>query len=69
MHFDTFISVVIGLAAFFYAQNVASVFSKFWSNYPLLRLLPKSQFDLPPIFVKVGSVILIITFILIEVTR
>lgn len=44
---------------FLFAKNLAIALQDFYSNYPFLRLAPKSQLKLNPNYLRIGSVILI----------
>lgn len=60
---EIIVSLLCGLL-FVYAHKVSGAISTFYSNYPIVRLLPQKQYQLNSIYIRIGAAVLFIAAIL-----
>jgi len=49
---------ILCFCLFIFARSIARFLSDFYSRYPLVRLLPPSQFGLRPAFIRFGAIVI-----------
>jgi hypothetical protein len=47
---------------FLHSKKISQMISKFYSNYPLIRYLPRQQFHLGHHYIKIGAIIIFTSF-------
>ncbi len=55
--------LLISIVMFFYSERITSSFLGFFSQYPIIRLAPKSQHQANSNYIRIGSAVFVFIFL------
>lgn len=56
---DHLIVGVLCVLLYLASEKISKLLVKFWSDYPLIRLLPNKQLSLRPSFIRAGALVIL----------